>query len=276
MSKFSFIIFIICFSGIPFAQERLATLPKDLSETSALVKYGCKFLTLNDSGNEPKIYVFNKKGKIKHTATIENVENIDWEAMVYDGEKYLYIGDIGNNANQRKDLAIYKLDIDQVMNQENVKAEIINFNYPEQKAFPPKEKELYYDAESLIIKDNQLMIFTKNRTVPFDGISKVYAIPTEPGTHTATLQYELNLLPTHWREESITDACYFEDELYILTYSKIYMMKWDNDQWVEQKMYQHESWTQKEGIAIDKNYIYLTDENETGIFVGNYLYRQKK
>lgn len=276
MKKFWIIIVFFFFTIESHSQNKIATLPAELVESSALVKYKCSFLTLNDSGNDAKIFVFNKKGKIKHTCFIQNATNIDWEALTYDGNEFLYIGDIGNNANKRKDLAIYKVRMDDVLEKDTVKAEKISFHYPQQTNFPPSEPRLYYDAEALIVIDNQLMIFTKNRTVPFDGVSKIYTLPTTPGTYEAKIQNDLKLPSTNWREESITDATYYEGELFILTYSKIYKLSFEGDTWVQKKEYLHDSWTQKEGIAVDKKFIYLTDENESGIFTGNHLYKLKK
>lgn len=276
MHRFWILIIFFLFTVQGHSQNKVAALPPALVESSALIKYKCSFLSLNDSGNKAKIFVFNKKGKIKHSCVIRGISNIDWEALAYDGGEFLYIGDIGNNENKRQDLVIYKVKIEDVLKNESADAEKIYFNYPEQTAFPPKESGLYYDAESIIIKDNQLMIFTKNRTVPFDGISKVYTLPTKAGTYEASLQNELKLPPSNWREESITDATFYEGELFILTYAKVYKLVWENDSWVQKKEYLHDSWTQKEGIAVDKKFIYLTDENESGIFTGNYLYKLRK
>lgn len=270
------ILFVILFPILGLTQKRVAPLPKELLESSALVKYKCNFITLNDSGNEPELYVFNKKGEITHICFIKNVKNIDWEALAYDGQEYLYIGDIGNNENKRQDLAIHKVKLVDVLVKDTVNVETILFSYPEQYLFPPYQSELYYDAEALIVKEGQLLIFTKNRTVPFDGISKVYALPTVPGEYQAELLYDLNLLPTTWREECITDAFLYKDELYLLTYAKVYMYSWDGEKWIQQKEYLHDSWTQKEGIAVDRRHIYITDENATQIFSNNYLYKLRK
>ena len=276
MNKFWIILLFFQLSFFALTQDKITVLPKALVESSALIKYKCHFITLNDSGNEPKLFIFNKKAEITHTCFIKNAENIDWEALTYDGETYIYIGDIGNNDNKRKDLTIYKVKMEEVLEKDTIAAEKIFFSYPEQYQFPPYKTALYYDAEALIVKDKKLFIFTKNRTVPFDGISKVYALPTESGEYQASLQKDLKLLPTNWREESITDASYYDGELYILTYSKIYMFKWENEEWVQKKEYLLDSFSQKEGIAVDKKFIYITDENATGIFSNNYLYRLKK
>jgi|SRR5690554_615148 len=276
MNKFWLIIICLHISLLAAAQKKMFPLHSKLIESSALVKYKSNFITVNDSGNKPKVYVFDKKGDIVNTCFIKGANNIDWEALAYDGHTYLYIGDIGNNENKRKDLTIYKVKLSEVIEKDTVHSESILYSYPDQAMFPPYKSALYYDAEALIVKDEKLYIFTKNRTVPFDGISKVYSLPTVPGEYQAKIQEDLNLLATTWREESITDAAYFMDELYILTYSKIYMFKMENGSWVQQKEYLHDSWTQKEGIAVDKKYIYITDENPTSIFSNNYLYRLKK
>ena len=54
------------------------------------------------------------------------------------------------------------------------------------------------------------------------------------------------------------------------------MLKWESEMWVQKKEYRHDYWTQKEGIAVGKKFIYLTDENGSGIFSGNHLYKLKK
>lgn len=256
-------------------------LPPALNESSALVIHKDLFLTINDSDNDPIVFVFNKKGEIVHQSYVKNSFNWDWEALAYDGEEYLYIGDIGNNLNDRKDLRIFKVKMDDIMQEDSVVAEAIYFSYPDQTEFPPKESQLYYDAEAMIFKDGEILIFTKNRTIPFDGISKVYSIPTEPGEYTAAFLYNFQLPATRWIEDCITDAYFYKNELYLLTYSKLYRYLWEEESWKKDREWLHPSISQKEGVAVDKNYIYITDEdNEQFVnFMsqkGNFLYRMKK
>lgn len=254
-------------------------LSKKLIESSALINHQNLFLTINDSDNAPIVYVFNKEGKVIHECYIINVKNNDWEALAFDGKDNLFIGDIGNNNNNRKNLAVLKLNINEVMTRDTLEPKIITFRYGDQTAFPPSQDSLYYDAEAMIIQNDNILIFTKNRTVPFDGISKVYSLPTEPGDYIANYIYNIQLPPTHWIEESVTDAYYFEGELYLLTYSKIYTYKWQDETWVQTDERLHTSITQKEGIAVDKKWIYITDEDNLNFFnakSGNYLYRIKK
>ncbi len=266
-------LFFLFISISCFSQVKLTQLPPELKESSALLKHKNVFLTINDSDNAPIVFVFNNKGEITHTSFIKNVINWDWEALAYDGKEYLYIGDIGNNLNQRKDLTIYKVRMDDVLENDTIEdVTKILFSYPEQKAFPPDSSQLYYDAEALIFKDDSLFIFTKNRTVPYDGISKIYSLPIESGVYQAQFDGEFHLSSTNWLESSVTDANYYNNRLFLLTYSKAIVFEYKKGEWEKMKEYRHDTTTQKEGIAADDNYIYMTDEYQK-IFGNNYLYQ---
>ena len=255
----------------------MTALPSSLKESSALVLKGDFFMTINDSGNKPIIYVFNKEGEITHKCYISNATNRDWEALVYDGKEHLFIGDIGNNQNKRKNLRVYKVHVDSVLNNKTVSANAINFHYDDQDAFPPEKSERYFDAEAMVYNNDSLFIFTKNRAEPFDGISKVYALDLHPTADTIAFHlYDLQLKPTHWMEESITDADLGSEDLFILTYGKIYWYKWNNKDFQLAKTYLFDGYTQKEGLTMDKKFFYLTDEDESIITGGNYLYKLKR
>src|SRR5690606_37593404 len=112
-------------------------------------------------------------------------KNIDWEELTKDSDNNLYIGDFGNNDNERKNLVIYKISVVNRVQDKEVKAEKISFEYPEQKDFPPKKKHRYFDAEAFFYRDGYFYLFTKNRSKPFDGICFLYKIPAIPGHHKA-------------------------------------------------------------------------------------------
>jgi hypothetical protein len=149
-----------------------------IEETSGLEIVDDMLVTHNDSGGKASLYYLSKKGKIIKKRKIKSATNTDWEDMTRD-EKYIYISDMGNNYNNRKDLKIYKLPIDQTSKE---KTKIISFNYPEQKSFKINKKTVY-DAEGLISIDDKLIIFTKNRA---KKITELYLIPKEPGNYNAT------------------------------------------------------------------------------------------
>jgi len=275
--RFQFLLF--CFTSLVLqAQKPIASLPNQLAETSALLLIEDEFYSLNDSGNEPIIYVFSKEGEILHECVINNAKNQDWEALSYDGTN-LYIGDIGNNNNDRINLRIYKVNRKEMRAKQELDCTVLNFEYEGQNNYPPIKSSLYFDAEAMILKSDSLFIFTKNRTVPFDGISRVYYLPTaEQGERKveAKYLYDLELNATNWMEESITDAFLCNENLYVLTYSKIYSLKWVGSEFTEIEIYEFDSFTQKEGLTLDKKYFYLTDEDESIISGGNHLYKLKR
>jgi len=148
-----------------------------IEETSGLEIVDDMLITHNDSGGKASLYYLSKEGKIIKKRKIKSATNTDWEDMTRD-EKYIYISDMGNNYNNRKDLKIYKLPIDQTSKE---KTKIISFNYPEQKSFKINKKTVY-DAEGLISIEDKLIIFTKNRA---KKITELYLVPKEPGNYDA-------------------------------------------------------------------------------------------
>lgn len=273
--KHIFWLFLFSINSL-WSQKEIANLPNELAESSALIFIGEQFYTLNDSGNQPIVYILGMNGEIQHECLISNTENFDWEAMAYDGSD-LFIGDIGNNNNNRKNLRILKVNKDSVRLNSSVKAQIINFSYQGQNEYPPSKSQLYFDAEAMVSKNDSLFIFTKNRTEPFDGISRVYYIPLTTNEKVeARYLYDLKLNPTNWMEESITDAHLCDDNLFILTYAKIYWFVWAGSDFSLQESYDFNNYTQKEGLSLDKKFFYLTDEDESIISGGNHLYKLKR
>ena len=271
------LIFFILHSCFAFCQEKIAQLPDELHESSALVMYEDVLISLNDSGNENKLYVFDKKGELLNQCMIENARNVDWEALVYDGDSMLYIGDIGNNQNIRTDQKIYGVPIHSVISDSAVEAMTIAFSYPDQEHFPPDEANLYYDAETLLFKNDSLFIFTKNRTVPFDGIVKVYGLSTNAGSQTPKRYSDLQLEPTSWMEDCATDGAIYGDKLFLMTYAKVYVFNWSKDGFHRtETIYSFDFFTQKEGIAVDEKFIYITEENEERLSDAAHLYKMKR
>ena len=142
---------------------------------------------IEDSGNKDRIYQVNFKGELRKEFRVSNAKNKDWEDLAMDEEGNVYIGDIGNNNNRRDDLVIYKIPNPEEEKGDKIEAEKISFYYPEQKKFPPKRKNLKYDAEALFYRSGNLFIITKNRADPFDGEALIYMLPAKKGKHKARL-----------------------------------------------------------------------------------------
>ncbi len=141
---------------------------------------------VNDSGNKDILYQVNMEGEIVHTLKVKNASNEDWEDLCRDKEGNLYISDLGNNNNARKDLVIYKTSNPDIEKGDKIDAEKIEIKFPDQKKFPPKKKNLKFDSEAIFHAGDRLFIITKNRAKPFSADATVYSVPDEPGNYTAT------------------------------------------------------------------------------------------
>ena len=137
-------------------------LPKIINETSGLEFYNNNFITHNDSGGEPSLYVFNEMGEVIETIELNKnpdfeIENNDWEDITNDNE-YLFVADTGNNFGNRDNLNIIRVSIGANLMVDG----IINISYSDQESFFPRPKHKY-DAEAIIIIDDKIALFSKDR-----------------------------------------------------------------------------------------------------------------
>jgi len=146
----------------------------NLAEASGMVasiKNKGNFWVINDSGNEAKLYLINKKGSIVHYYWIDGIKNTDWEdlSMKVDnsGKSWILIGDIGDNYAVRKKINILEIEEPYISNSDDTL--ITNyknyyFNYDD----GPK------DAETILVdpKSSKLFVITKR-----EENVKVYEAP---------------------------------------------------------------------------------------------------
>jgi len=170
LSSFIVLVFLLQNCANHGQLNHIVKLPKKLKENSGIVSYSNETAWfIEDNGNSDNIYKTDFKGNIIQQFDIKNAKNIDWEDLTKDELGNLYIGDFGNNDNDRKNLVIYKASNPELQKGEKISVEKIKFFYPEQQEFPPKRNELFYDAEAFFHFDEHLYIFTKNRATPFTG-----------------------------------------------------------------------------------------------------------
>jgi hypothetical protein len=245
-------------------------LSKELKEISGWVfANDSTLIAHNDGGNDPKIFVLNLNGSIRHKINVTNAENVDWEDIALD-QKNIYIGDFGNNNNTRTDLKILKVSLKKVLDNQDVEAKFIEFSYPEQKALPPKLAEKYFDCEAMSLYNDSLYLFTKCRSEPFDGKCFVYTLPTKPGTYKAQKKYYMVIGKRDWFRDAATGADIQNGKLVLLTYNRIITHSFENGR---AKYESHQTMlpiTQKETIAIHPNgSIYVADERQKIVGGGN-------
>jgi hypothetical protein len=137
-------------------------LPKIINETSGLEFYNNNFITHNDSGGEPSLYLFNEEGEIIETIGLDKnpdfkIENNDWEDITSDN-KYFFVADTGNNFGNRDNLNIIRLS----KGADFMVDGIIEISYSDQESFFPRPKHKY-DAEAIIVIEDKIALFSKDR-----------------------------------------------------------------------------------------------------------------
>ena len=137
-------------------------LPKIINETSGLEFYNNHFITHNDSGGEPTLYIFNERGEVIETIGLNKnpdfeIKNNDWEDITSDN-KYFFVADTGNNFGNRDNLNIIRVS----KGADFIVDGIIEISYSDQESFFPRPKHKY-DAEAIIVIEDKIALFSKDR-----------------------------------------------------------------------------------------------------------------
>jgi len=270
-----FLILAIC--SFSFSQTILSSIPEKLKEISGLVFINDSVLVgHNDGGNSAKIFFLNLEGEILREVKIKNGKNEDWEDITFDGKDYLYIGDIGNNENRRKDLCVYKISLKAALESDSVSAQVLKFSYPNQTKFPPADNDLHFDAEAICYYKDSLYIFTKCRTEPWDGNSYVYSLATDLNTQQANFRSALYVGKSGWWQDAITGADIQGGYCYLTTYNRLMIYRIVNGQMFFDHRIYLKPITQKESIAVNSKGVMIVADEKHPALGGGYLYEVPK
>ncbi len=239
-------------------------LPKTLEEISGITQLPnhSSLYAINDSGNSPTVFEVTTDGTIAAKHPLPDATNVDWEDLAYDHDGNIYIGDFGNNENNRKDLTIYK-----VMGLGTAKQQLTKttFVLEDQKQFPPKKKHRNFDIEAFIYHQESFYLFTKNRSTEFDGITKLYKLPAQTGHHVA--QHIDSFRTCKDAKDCFITAAAIHPEghkIALLTYNKVYLLEnFSGDHFFQGTITKHKlgDYSQKEGICFkDEQTLYIVDE----------------
>lgn len=276
------LVFLLLFTNFACTQSltKVTKLDKRLKEISGLTRLNDTVLIAhNDSGDEPILYFLNLEGEIIHQLLVSNAKNVDWEDITTDNKGSIFIADIGNNGNKRKNLKIYCVESDSLLFKNQLEARVINISYEDQEEFPPSVSEMHYDAEALGFYSDSLFIFTKSHTQPFDGLAHVYKLPAKPGTYKLKVLQKIQLKSRKFSFDALTAAEFFEDKCYVLTYSGIEVFSLDKGTageglFVHEKRISLRKLSQKEALTVNKGFIYIADEYNKKLG-GEKLYKLK-
>ncbi len=194
----------------------LGKLDNTVNESSGICSapWSENLLSINDSGGKPEIYEIDEKGKLVATHAVPGSKNVDWEEITTDSKGNVYIGDFGNNANQRKDLTIYKY--------KNGTSDKITFRFADQDF--SKGFKMEYDCEAFFWNNDSLYLFTKSWE---KGVktSRMYSISDQPGDYTLTPKDEV------FFKAQITGAAInpSKSQFALISYGKIFLFGIENN-----------------------------------------------
>ncbi len=257
-------------------QYKYVTIDAALKEVSG-IEFDRKqrLWAINDGGNGPFLHHVQRDGSVKRSVKITNAKNLDWEDMTQNTLGHFFIGDFGNNDSKRDWLTIYKIENPIDIKGESTEAEIIKFAYPEY--LFPNQKNKNHDLEAFIHYNNKLHLFTKNRSIPFDGKTHLFSIGEYAANHKAQYIDSFTTCDNFKLSCWVTSAAISPDQmkLVLLDSNRLWLFKnWQEDNFFSGEVYLIDLGviTQKESVAFfDNNSIVFTDEEFKGIGRNAYI-----
>ncbi len=195
-----------------WSATKIGRLPKEINESSGLIQASdSTYWTINDGGGKNVLYEVTKKGAIRQSYPVASSSNVDWEELTTDHKGTVFIGDFGNNNNDRRNLTIYKVNP-----RKDTSAERITFHYANQETFPAQEKARIFDCEAMLAVGDSLYLFSKNRGG--NEAVQLYALKAVEGNYALIPQDEIRL------KAQVTGAALSPDAktFVLLAYGKLY------------------------------------------------------
>ena len=261
--------------------EVLNKLPKILKETSGISLSADQknYWIIQDHGNSNTVYGLDFNSKIIAEIQIKNIENNDWEDITQDRNGFTYIGDFGNNDNERQNLAIHQVKLNSAQTETDV-LQTTTFSYPEQTKFPPKKSDFLYDCEAFVVYENNFYLFTKNRSKNFDGTFLIYKVLNKAGAGDAKLVGKFKI-DGKFSDAAITSAAINdkENEIILLSHTNLFVLSGFSPEDFSKTLIKkiplnHNS--QKEAIIFkDENTLIIADERKGKEFGNLYQFKLK-
>jgi len=205
-------------------------LEEDLEETSGLIYWEGSLWTHNDSKDNELYRINPANGETTGRIELEDVVNTDWEDIAQDAD-YLYLGDIGNNSGNRKDLQILRIPKSTLIklslsspkksslfeNSPEIprsEIEFISFSYEDQSDYSSRPHATDFDCEAMVVHRGQIYLFTKEW---ISASTSVYSLPASPGHHIASKISEIPVEGLITGADNSTD----EDKVILCGYNSL-------------------------------------------------------
>jgi hypothetical protein len=153
-------------------------------ENSGIVKSRHRndvFWIHNDSGDEPRIYAVDRHGKSypserypsENGVLIGGAINVDWEDITIDDDGQIIVADVGNNANDRRDLVLYYLDEPRPTAGRTTFQKKVFIRYPNQRSFPADRDEFNFDCEAVFTVGKTVYFLSKDRSDEYTNLYRL-------------------------------------------------------------------------------------------------------
>ena len=153
-----------------------------LDECSGIVasrRYAGVFWVHNDSGDRARFFAVDGGGGLLAVVVVDGARNVDWEDIAVDDSGHVYLGDVGNNLNERRDLVVYVVDEPDPRSSPGPLHVPVQrrlpFRFPDQEAYPDSAR-FNFDCEGLCWSAGWLYLLTKHRS---DTATTLYRL--DPG-----------------------------------------------------------------------------------------------
>ncbi len=175
---------------LAYADELIKLKDDRITESSGLAASLRKpgyFWTHNDSGDEPELYAFDRKGHKTGRVSLSDVKAVDWEdvaAFSIEGDSWMVVADTGDNAQKRKSVTLFFLS-EPDPDEKKSKAKPISMvcKYP--------DGAMNCEAVAVDLKQKQIWFVTKSAlpyaviyTLPLPDLSRPHEIETREFTLT--------------------------------------------------------------------------------------------
>ncbi len=166
-----------------------------LDEISGIVKssYGDFYWVHNDSGDRARLFAVDADFTVLKPPylrvslddweghVIDNASHFDWEDIAL-ADGVLYIADVGNNGNARRDLGVYVVNEPHPLAIPRMRAlKHLPIRYPDQHGFPGDR--WHFDCEAVFVSAGKLYFITKHRAPGeisgWEAGAKLYRLDTE-------------------------------------------------------------------------------------------------
>jgi hypothetical protein len=253
--------------------KEVGTLPKQINEASGLEKTSSHFLWTHNDGGLPFLYCIDSTGSLIRSLQL-NVPNSGWEDLTTDRNGNLYVGAFGNNKNDKRSLKILKIPDPDHITEKIIHPEIILYQYADQSDFPPPPAKKNFDMDAFVAKGDSLYLFSKNRTSPFTGYTKIYSLPQQPGEYKAAVVDSIFLGNGPMMDTWVTAADLSPDgkSLVLLSHQCIWLLTdFQGSIFSKGKIFRINlnHFSHKAGVCFDTdNKLFVVDELEFGLLGG--------